>query len=63
MTRSMEGLKEEAIRKATESGKLEDIERAASICKLAAEAEKDYAEAGTKGTVVQAGLALPRPRP
>jgi len=40
-----------------ESGNLDDIERATSVCKLAAEAEKDSVEAATQGPVVrQEGL-------
>jgi pentapeptide repeat protein len=50
-------LKDAAVRKANETGKLEDIERAVSVCKLAAEAQKGSAEAATQKSVVrQEGL-------
>ena len=57
MANFIDQLKEAAVKKATESGKLEDIERAASVCKLAAEAQKGAAEAATqKSCVRQEGL-------
>ena len=57
MSNFLDDLKTEAVQAARASGKLEDIERAASVCKVVAEAQKSAAEATTQRSVVhQEGL-------